>query len=137
VDFVCMATGGPCEYTGQDMRTAHAGMVLVEDEFNALVEDLVAALDKFKVPDREKNELLGALGPLKDEMVASTDLLQPVTDGQLETIKAAARKIPRDNQLAADIMAAAVVAAERGQRSYAEQLFSRVEIVVGDPKLVA
>src|SRR5690606_11794486 len=44
VEFVCMATGGPCKYTGRDMETTHAGMELVEEEFNALVEDLVAAL---------------------------------------------------------------------------------------------
>ena len=45
-------------------------MELVDDEFNALVEDLVAALDKFKVPAKEKGELLGALGPLKPLIVA-------------------------------------------------------------------
>src|SRR4051812_45868095 len=65
VDFVCMATGGPCKYTGQDMDTSHAGMEIVDDEFTALVEDLAGALDKFNVPAREKGELLGALGPLK------------------------------------------------------------------------
>jgi hemoglobin len=67
--FVCKATGGPCEYTGRDMKTAHKNMGVTEGEFNALVEDLVKALDKYKVPDKEKNELLGALGPLKAEMV--------------------------------------------------------------------
>ena len=65
VEFVCMATGGPCKYTGQDMETSHAGMELVDDEFTALVEDLAGALDKFKVPAKEKGELLGALGPLQ------------------------------------------------------------------------
>src|SRR5687768_15387503 len=48
VDFVCMATGGPCKYAGKDMVTAHSGMEVVEEEFNALVENLVGALDKFK-----------------------------------------------------------------------------------------
>ncbi|HKX32031.1 MAG TPA: group 1 truncated hemoglobin [Blastocatellia bacterium] len=67
--FVCKATGGPCSYGGRDMKTSHKGMGTTEGEFNALVEDLVKALDKFKVPDREKNELLGALGPLKGDIV--------------------------------------------------------------------
>jgi hemoglobin len=67
--FVCSATGGPCAYTGRDMKTSHKGMGTTAGEFNALVEDLVKALDKFKVPDREKNELLGALGPLKGDIV--------------------------------------------------------------------
>jgi hemoglobin len=71
VEFVCMATGGPCKYTGRDMESSHAGMDLVEDEFNALVEDLVGALDKFKVPEKEKGELLGALGKMHDDIVTA------------------------------------------------------------------
>src|ERR1700733_7845530 len=35
IEFVCMATGGPCKYTGQTMETSHAGMELVDDEFTA------------------------------------------------------------------------------------------------------
>lgn len=68
-DFVCMATGGPCKYAGGDMKTAHKNMGVTQGEFNALVGDLVATLDSFKVPAAEKNELLGALGPLAKEMV--------------------------------------------------------------------
>jgi hemoglobin len=69
VDQICMATGGPCKYTGQDMKTAHKSMGVTEGEFNALVEDLVAALDKFNVPEKEKGELLGLLGPMKPSIV--------------------------------------------------------------------
>jgi hemoglobin len=67
--FVCSATGGPCAYNGRDMKTSHKAMGVTAGEFNALVEDLVKALDKFKVPEREKNELLGALGGLKGDVV--------------------------------------------------------------------
>lgn len=67
--FVCSATGGPCEYKGQDMKTAHTHMGVTEGEFTALVEDLSATLDKFKVPAAEKGELLGALAPLKPAIV--------------------------------------------------------------------
>ncbi|HKX31622.1 MAG TPA: group 1 truncated hemoglobin [Blastocatellia bacterium] len=67
--FVCKATGGPCEYKGKSMKDSHKNMGSTEGEFNALVEDLVKALDKFNVPDKEKNELLGALGPLKGDIV--------------------------------------------------------------------
>ena len=67
--FVCKATGGPCEYGGRDMKIAHKKMGVTEGEFNALVEDLVKALDKFNVPAQEKNELLGALGGMKAEIV--------------------------------------------------------------------
>lgn len=69
VDQICFASGGPCQYTGRDMKTAHMNMGVTEGEFNALVEDLVGALDKFNVPAAEKNELLGLLGPMKPEIV--------------------------------------------------------------------
>ena len=69
VDQICEATGGPCKYKGKDMKAAHAGMGISGGDFNALVEDLVGALDKFKVGEREKSELLGALGPMKSDIV--------------------------------------------------------------------
>ena len=69
VDQICQATGGPCKYMGKDMKTAHAGMGVGSADFNALVEDLVASLDKFHVKERDKNALLGALGPMKSDIV--------------------------------------------------------------------
>jgi hemoglobin len=69
VDQICQASGGPCKYTGKNMKDAHAGMGISTADFTALVEDLVAALDKFKVAEKEKNELLGALGGMKGDIV--------------------------------------------------------------------
>jgi hemoglobin len=69
VEQICAATGGPCRYTGNDMKKAHKNMKVTEGEFDALVEDLVKALDKFNVPEAEKTELLGALAPLKADIV--------------------------------------------------------------------
>jgi hemoglobin len=69
VDQICQASGGPCKYKGKDMKTAHKGMGITDADFNALVEDLVKALDKFNVGATEKGELLGALGGLKDQIV--------------------------------------------------------------------
>jgi hemoglobin len=71
VDQICEASGGPCKYTGKNMKDAHAGMNIKEADFNALVEDLVAALDKFKVGQKEKDELLGTLGKMKDDIVTA------------------------------------------------------------------
>jgi hemoglobin len=68
-DQICAGTGGPCTYTGRDMKSAHAGMGITDAQFNALVEDLVKTLDKFKVPEKEKGELLGILGPMKPSIV--------------------------------------------------------------------
>lgn len=69
VDQICEASGGPCKYTGRDMKSAHTGMRISDAEFTALVEDLVKSLDKFKVPAQEKIELLSALGGMKGQIV--------------------------------------------------------------------
>jgi hemoglobin len=69
VDQICEAAGGPCKYTGKDMKTAHAGMGIASADFDALVQDLVAALDKFSVKDGDKQALLGVLGPMKKDIV--------------------------------------------------------------------
>ncbi len=66
---LCAATGGPCTYSGRDMKTAHAGMKITEAEFGAVGENLVKVLDAFKVPEREKGELLGLILPLKGQIV--------------------------------------------------------------------
>ena len=68
-DQICAATGGPCTYRGRSMREVHTGMNLTDEHFNALVEDLSAALDHFNVRPAEKGQLLGALGNLKGDIV--------------------------------------------------------------------
>lgn len=69
VDQICEAAGGPCKYKGKDMKTAHAGMGISSADFGALVQDLVASLDKFMVKDADKQALLGVLGPMKKDIV--------------------------------------------------------------------
>ena len=69
VDQVCAAAGGPCTYTGRDMRTTHDGMAVTAGEFDALVEDLVATLDGLGVGATEKAELLAVLGPMRPDIV--------------------------------------------------------------------
>ena len=69
IDQVCEAAGGPCTYTGRGMKEAHAGMGVTTGEFDALVADLVATLNQFKVGKTEQDEVLGVLGPLKTDIV--------------------------------------------------------------------
>lgn len=69
VDFLCQASGGPCKYTGADMKTAHTGMKLTVAEFTALAEDTIKALDKFSVPAQEKGEVMNMLGSLQGDVV--------------------------------------------------------------------
>lgn len=69
IDFLCKATGGPCAYTGRDMKTSHEGLMITKKEWDVSVKHLIATLDKFKVPAKEKNEVLGAVGPLEKDIV--------------------------------------------------------------------
>lgn len=69
VDQICEATGGPCVYEGADMRTAHAGMGVTDAHFDAMVEDLIAAMNELGVPQKEQDELLGLLGPMRGDIV--------------------------------------------------------------------
>jgi hemoglobin len=69
VDQVCYATGGPCVYIGRDMKTSHAGMGISESDWELSVKHFVDTLDSFKVPEKEKNELLAIVGSLKKDIV--------------------------------------------------------------------
>lgn len=71
VEQICAASGGPCTYTGRDMKTTHIGMAITNEQFDALVGDLVTTLNKFNVPEREKKELLGTLGPMRNDVVTA------------------------------------------------------------------
>jgi hemoglobin len=67
--FICKAVGGPCNYTGRDMVTAHRGRDVTNEAFNAVVEDLTAVLDQLKVPAPEKSEVLQLIGTLRTSIV--------------------------------------------------------------------
>ena len=65
----CVILGGDCVYSGRDMRTAHTGLKIDRNNFNALVEDLQRAMDTHKVPFRSQNKLLAILAPMHREAV--------------------------------------------------------------------
>jgi hemoglobin len=69
VEQISSATGGKVQYTGRSMSETHRGMQVTAGEFDALVEDLVATLNKFNVPEAEQTKLLGILGPLRADIV--------------------------------------------------------------------
>jgi hemoglobin len=69
VDQFCAAAGGPCLYTGRDMKTSHKGLGITEDDWNAAATHLVASIDKFKVPKAEKDDLLAFVTSLKKDIV--------------------------------------------------------------------
>jgi len=69
VNQLCEATGGPCIYTGRTMKASHTGLGITEGDWQATVKHLVSTLDKFKVPEKEKGELLTIASSLKTDIV--------------------------------------------------------------------
>ena len=69
IDQLCAAAGGPCLYTGRDMKTSHHGLGITSDDWDAAANHLVESLDKFNVPKAEKDELLAFVGTLKKDIV--------------------------------------------------------------------
>lgn len=68
-EFICAGTGGPQEYTGKDMVTTHRGMNINEAEYIAVIDDIMEALDKNGIGDREKQEVLMICYSLKGEIL--------------------------------------------------------------------
>lgn len=66
---VCYLTGGPCEYTGKDMKAVHEGLGLQNADFNALAEDLQLSMDKEHVSFTAQNRLLAKLAPMQRVIV--------------------------------------------------------------------
>jgi hemoglobin len=69
VDQLCAATGGPCVYTGRDMKSVHEGLGISRADWDAAVAHLNGTLDKFKVPARERGEVLDAISAFEKDIV--------------------------------------------------------------------
>lgn len=80
-EFLCVLMNGPCSYGGDEMAVVHRGLNITEREFNALVEILREVLARHGVAEREKNELLRLLAPLKRDIVTAA-LISPVNSAR-------------------------------------------------------
>src|SRR5688500_13257669 len=69
VEQICEGTGGPCKYSGKSMKESHTGMKVKPEDFEAFMDDLAKTLDGFKVPPREKAELLAAFRAMQQDVV--------------------------------------------------------------------
>jgi hemoglobin len=69
VEQFCYVAGGPCHYTGMDMKTSHTHMGVRAKEFDALVEHLEDAMNKEGVPFRDQAKLLAKFAPMKKAVV--------------------------------------------------------------------
>ena len=73
VDQLCEAAGGPCFYIGRSMKTSHGGLEITGAEWAAMVKHLAGSLDKFKIPQKEKEELLAIVSSLKADIVEAPE----------------------------------------------------------------
>src|SRR5689334_10469809 len=69
LDQFCAATGGPCVYLGREMKASHAGLGITNADWDAAAKHLADSLDKFKVPEKEKGEILAFVSGLKKDIV--------------------------------------------------------------------
>jgi hemoglobin len=69
VDFICKATGGPCVYSGRDIKTAHAGIGITKAEWDAFVVAFGETMKELNVPEAEQNELAAMMLPLEKDIV--------------------------------------------------------------------
>ena len=69
VDQLCEATGGPCYYFGRTMKTVHASLGITEADWQVTIKHLIGTLEKFKVPDAERSEVLKMFASLKSDIV--------------------------------------------------------------------
>ena len=69
--WLCQQAGGPFQYTGKEMGEAHKDLHITSDEFDEVGAEIASALDHFKVPEQEKQEVLAAIIARKDEVVSS------------------------------------------------------------------
>ena len=71
VEYLCEQTGGPCKYTGGEIKARHAPHQIGNAGFDAFMEDLTKSLDNKQVAQSDKDELLGILGKLRSDVVAT------------------------------------------------------------------
>ncbi|HEX9566707.1 MAG TPA: group 1 truncated hemoglobin [Thermoplasmata archaeon] len=72
--WLCAIAGGPFQYTGKALGDAHFDFQLTPGEFDEIATELARSLDHFKVPKREKEEVLGAFATYKPAVTAGSIL---------------------------------------------------------------
>ncbi len=72
-NLVCFATGGPCKVISRPAAVVHGGLGIKASEFDIVVNHLVDTLNKFGVPEQERQELLIIIGSLRPDIVEVED----------------------------------------------------------------
>ncbi|WP_411381008.1 group I truncated hemoglobin [Pseudomonas sp. MPB26] len=69
IEQFCVEAGGPCTYTGDSMAESHKGQKVSRSDFNALVEDLIASMDKEGIAVPVQNRLIARLAAMRGEVI--------------------------------------------------------------------
>jgi len=69
IEFFSAGSGGPESYSGRDMRAAHRGMNISEQEYLAVIDDIMGALDKHRIDEGTKKDVLAIVYSLKGEII--------------------------------------------------------------------
>lgn len=69
VEFLTLASGGPAQYTGRDVGEVHKGMKITNSEFDAMVGDIKASMDRLGIATREKRDLLAIIETTRKQIV--------------------------------------------------------------------
>jgi len=70
--WVCAVAGGPFQYTAKELGDAHSGLHITPEVFDEVAAELGRTLDHFKVPARERGEVLGAFSAHRAEVTAGS-----------------------------------------------------------------
>jgi hemoglobin len=69
IDLICQQSGGPCLYTGRDMKTTHAGIGISKEEWDISVVAFVETMKKLNLPEQEQKDLAALILPLEKDIV--------------------------------------------------------------------
>lgn len=133
IEQLCVLSEGPCSYRGLDMRTAHRGMGITGEEFDALIEDLKAVLDQFRMPARDQKDLVALFVGTKSDVVERGTAAPPAAVVPPGPVTERAQSLRE----AAALLDRADGERRKGNRSLAEQMFSFAEMIVGADALAS
>ncbi|HZK68976.1 MAG TPA: group 1 truncated hemoglobin [Paludibacter sp.] len=69
IEFFTAGSGGPQVYNGKDMPTTHKGMNISPTDYMYVVDDIMMALDKHKIDEESKKDVLAILWSLKGMII--------------------------------------------------------------------
>lgn len=69
IDLICQQTGGPCRYSGRDMKTTHAGIGITKEDWDRSIAAFGETMKAFNVPEQEQKDLAALILPLEKDIV--------------------------------------------------------------------